>query len=440
MIEPILWREIDIPSEFCTTERVNHRTVTFGGDIRVGDLCNSKHADFLVYRSVDNAHDEGGMKPCFMGAFTAKGEPIWRVGGNGTQPSRPGPVAIHDIDGDGRSEVICFWYEGHVDAPPTSMANVVLQIRDGATGRVKKEARPAPLRLSRGEGPNWVHQRLLITNLQGLEEPRDFIVKLGAKVLAFNSSLDILWEYESPWTQYGQCPAYIPAVGDIDGDGRDEVNGGYFLLDHDGEVLWEKKLAPHTDSVAILPWDNGRMRAVCSGHGHVLDANGNVVLKLGGDLVPHGQEVRVGRFRSDTDHPQMVIRFNGHSTAVRVVDVEGTILKQLDLNPSPNNTGMEVVRWNGKEGPDVLYNGGMLWDPLSGKGVPLPGLPQPKAIGRMDWYHCIPADVCGDQHEEVVLYNPWMAKVYIYTQADNDTRAPHTFTPGPRQYNPRLMD
>lgn len=435
-----LWRVVEIPEHFRATESVQDRAVFFGGDIRTGDLRNTGQADFLVYRSVDNAHDEGGMKPCFLGAFTADGEPVWEIGEGGTQPSRPGPVAVHDIDGDGRTEVVCFFLDERTDAPPTSLANVVIQIRDGATGRVKREAAPTRVRSLHGHGPNWVHQRILIANLRGLPHPQDFVVKLGAHVLAFDSNLNILWKYESPWTDYGHCPAYIPAVGDIDGDGKDEVNGGYFLLDHDGRILWQKDLAPHMDSVAIVPWDNGHMRAVCSGHGHVLDERGNVVMVLGQERVPHGQEVRVAQFRPGDADPQMILRWNGHSPDVLVTDVEGTMLSEFSLNTSPNNTGMEVVYWNGEDAPALLYNGGMLWDPLRGSGIPLPELPEPEPVGRMAWYHCIPANICGDAREELVLYNPWTARIYIYTQCDNDGTGWTGFAPGPRQYNPRLMD
>ena len=440
MNPPRLLRVVELPEAFCTTETVKGHPVSYGGDIRIGDLRNTGQADFLVYRSVDNAHDEGGMKPCFLGAFTAGGQPIWSSGKGGTQPSRPGPVAIHDLDGDGRTEVVCFFHDERISAAPTSMANVVIQIRDGATGRVKHEAAPARFRQCQGQGPNWAHQRILIANLRGLPSPQDFVVKLGAHLLAFDSNLDLLWEYESPWTEYGRCPAYIPAVGDIDGDGKDEVNGGYFLVDHDGTVLWQKDLGPHMDSVAIEPWDNGRMRAICSGHGHVVDERGDLVMKLGHGRVPHGQEVRVGRFRSGDSNPQMILRWNGHTTDVLVVDVAGAIVAELDLNPSPNNTGMEVVFWDGEDAPALLYNGGMLWDPMRGTGIALPELPPPEPSGRMAWYHCIPANVSGDEREELVLYDPWTTRIYIYTQDGSDGRPFVGFKPGPRQYNPRLMD
>lgn len=90
---PILWRAVDIPDEYCATEVVNGAPVSFGGDIRIGDLRGTGQIDFLVYRSCDDAHDGGGMKPCFLGAFTLDGEPIWRVGNGGNVYARfkPGP-------------------------------------------------------------------------------------------------------------------------------------------------------------------------------------------------------------------------------------------------------------------------------------------------------------------------------------------------------------
>lgn len=84
-------------------------------------------------------------------------------------------------------------------------------------------------------------------------------------------------------------------------------------------------------------------------------------MKLGSELVPHGQEVRVGTFRNGDGTPQMVIRCKGHSTEGIVVDVKGEIPRKFDLNPSPNNTGMEVVYWEGRDGPARFYNGGMLY-------------------------------------------------------------------------------
>ena len=114
------------------------------------------------------------------------------------------------------------------------------------------------------------------------------------------------------------------------------------------------------------------MRAICSGFGHVLDAEGNVILRLGPDLVPHGQEVRVGDVLGDLPGPEMVLRWNGHRPEVCVVSSsEGKIVSRQELNSSPTNVGMEPVYWNGPGEPALLYNGGWLWDLSTGRGQPL---------------------------------------------------------------------
>jgi hypothetical protein len=444
---PSLWREISIPEVLLTETVIDGIPHRYSGDIRIGSLQKPGSVDFVTYRSADDAPvgfdqsrgDGVGLKPCFIGAFNLEGEPLWEVGAGGTQPSRPGPVAIHDIDGDGHAEIICiFKIEG--DAEPDSLSNVVIQIRDGRTGKIKAQSAPPDLTDCSGEGPNWVHQRILIANLRGLDTPRDFVIKLGSVVLAFDQNLKMLWRYTCPWSDYGHCAAYIPSVGDIDSDGHDEINGGYFLLDHDGTILWEKDWAPHMDSVAITEWDDGRTRAICSGHGHVFDEAGNTILSLGEDLVPHGQEVRVARFVEDDPSPQMAIRWNGHNTDIMLVDTRGECINRFSVNESPNNTGMEAVYWNGTDQPALLYNGGMLWDPITGDGIDLQGLPEPDPIGRMGWYHCIPANICGDGREELVLYNPWDPRIFVYTAGNTDDPLVEQYAARPRQYNPRLMD
>lgn len=438
--KPILYKKIKIPPDLLTKTGIDGKDLTYGGDIRIGDLQGKGKADFLIYRSVDDAYDGGGMKPCFLGAFTIDGEILWTEGEEGEQPTRPGPVAIHDIDRDGFAEVICFFIDPAVQAPPNSMKNVVIQIRDGKTGKIKQQASPYDFRACSGSGPNWCHQRILIANFRGNDTPQDFVVKLGDKIIAFDENINVLWTYTIKWNKYPRCSAYIPAVGDINGDGKDEVNGGYFLLSHDGTALWENQLGSHMDSVAITEWDDGHTRAICSGFGHVLDEHGNIVLRLGEKLVPHGQEIRVARFVDSDTSPQMIIRYNGHNPDVMIVGTKGNVLRKFKLNVSPNNTGMEVIYWNGFEVPALLYNGGMLWYPIEGVFVVFPDLPEPVGPRRMGWYHCIPTDICGDGREEVLIYNPWDTSVYIYTPYPLKKEDYGGYQPCPRQYNVRLMD
>jgi hypothetical protein len=54
--------------------------------------------------------------------------------------------------------------------------------------------------------------------------------------------------------------------------------------------------------------------------------------------------------------------------------------------PKPFRT---TARVEGREGSDVLYDGGMLWDPLAGTGTALPG----NALGAYGGYVAGPRQV-----------------------------------------------
>lgn len=403
--------------------------------------------DFLVYRSAPGGHRHGGVKPVFIGAFDQAGNALWSQGSGGVQPARPGPVAIHDIDDDGHAEVIHLWKDWQVGADDNSLGDVVIQIRDGATGTLKKQARrldlPEAFCAVQGFGAIWAHQRILICNLRGRKTPCDFVISCSGYLFAFDQDLNFLWMYDIPFKDRPNHASYIPAVGDIDGDGRDEVSGGRYLLDHEGSVMFEDdacKLAPHMDSVAITPWDKGRMRVIGSAGGHVIDMAGKTLLSLGTQLIPHGQEVRTGRFIAGVDEPQMVIRWNGHDSPAITVDLAGNIIKRFTLNDTPNQTGMEVVYWQGHDEPAVLCNGDCLWDPVEGRSWRIPELPPLRGHERMGWYHCIPADLDGDGRDEIVLYNPWDDQAHIYGARPAPRDSINGFTSRPQQYNPRLMD
>ena len=459
--DALLFRRLPVPEQFQVT-RNGH---TFGGDLRIGDFNGDGRCDYLIYRcshgAPQGAH-RGGLKPVFMGAFELDGTPLWQAGKGGNQPSRPMSVAVSDWTGDGADDVICFWHRPartrskKTDPPPAqpavtetadwqSLADVVVQLRDGRTGQIIREAAPQAITERRRKDPvgaNWVHQRILIANFRGQPEPRDLVVKLGDTCVALDEHFHVLWTYRTEWVQYSQCPAYIPAVGDIDGDGRDELLTGYHLIDDDGTLLWKIRLGANMDSVTIDRWQ-GQMRAVCSGYGHVLTSTGEVVLSLGKQSVPHGQEVRIADFHSGHAGNEMVVRAFGHTPAVHLVSSDtNRIINTFELQFSPTNVGMESVLWNGPGKVAMLYNGGWLWDVERGTGGPLPDLPAPNGgqVHRMGFYHAIPANLCGDDREELVLWDPTATDIFIYTPHPLVRSVYRGYQPGPRQYNPRIMD
>ncbi|MBD3291668.1 MAG: hypothetical protein GF393_01985 [Armatimonadia bacterium] len=448
--QAILWREVPVPEAM----RGPGPAGPCGGDLRIGDLDGDGRVEFVCYRNL------AFLKPAFIGAFDLAGETLWTFGDPDRvvdvpdedatalglmPPERPGPVAVGDIDGDGRIEVLALVLRDYVTTTHHwRLDGVGFVLLDGATGEIKRRGRCEALEKASAylEGDllhaNFVHLRLMLCDLRGTGRPADFVLKAGERVFAFSEHLDLLWTYDCPWNRYPEHCTYIPAVGDVDGDGRDEVNVANALIDDDGTPLWERFLGAHNDSVLVQEWD-GRARAICSGHGHVLDEAGEPLVGLGGDLVPHGQEVRCGRLREDSLGNQLVLRYDGHTPQVMIVGQAGEVLDRFEVPESPNNTGLEIVQWNGPDAPGMIYSPAALVDGSGRLVTEFPGLPDPTG-GRQGWFHCFPADVCGDGREEVVLYDPNAASVFVYTPAPPDEGAYGGYEHGPRQYNARLMD
>ena len=146
------------------------------------------------------------------------------------------PFQIHDIDGDGRNEVVM-------------VKDFKLQVLEGNTGRLRKwvwmpTALPdngkKPFTLTNGDS-------LAFLNLSGTAGRREFLVKdRYSNFWTFDSDLERLWQGE------GQTGHY-PYPFDFDGDGRDELAIGYALWDHRGRQLWshDAELDDHADGVAV---------------------------------------------------------------------------------------------------------------------------------------------------------------------------------------------
>jgi hypothetical protein len=440
---PVLHSRIDIPTRLL--QRDTRKGGLYGGDVRMGDLTGNGEVDFVVFRSAGP-----GIKTCFVGAFSGDGRHLWHVGDGGGQPTRPGSVAIHDLDGDGQAEVICLFQDRSKNAVSGSFADITVRILHGATGRVEQQAAPAKLtgwtndEQQAGTHGNWAHQRIVIANFRGRPTSQDFVIKLGFDYLAFDHELNLLWSHSVPPHGRNEHCSYIPDVGDVDGDGKEEVFGGQVLIDHDGRRLWYEIKARPTDSVYVLPWDDGRVRLITSGHGLVMNAAGEALFELGPEAVPHGQEVRVANFTDSSPGPELMLRYNGHNPEVMLVSNGGKILHRFRVNRRPNNTGMEAVWWRGRQRPALLYYGGRLWNADGTTFADLPELP--KLVGpvkdnrTMAFYHAMPANVCGDDREELVLFNPWDRCVLIYSPGPVRPDMFEGYKPTARQYNVRLMD
>jgi rhamnogalacturonan endolyase len=352
-----------------------------------------------------NAHgpkDRNSEVGCLT-AMTVDGKQLWQ---NGTpdawhdQLTSDVAVQIHDLDGDGKNEVIY-------------CRDMEIVVADGATGKTKysaptPEAPAAPGQTNRF--PRILGDSLYFCDLRGLGADRDLILKDRYRNLwAYTGKLEPLWHLTLNTGHY-------PYAYDVDGDGRDELAIGYSLVSHDGKIIWslDDQLKDHADGVAILPFKAGaepRFLCAASDEGFILtDLKGKMLehLQLG-----HVQNPTIADFRPDLPGLETVtINFWGNQGIVSFFDADGK--KYYDFQPVHHGSMMLPLNWKGDGqeywilSPNPVHGGA--FDGLGRRVLRFP------ADGHPDL--CVAAlNLTGDCRDEIVVWDPW--EIWIYTPSDS---------------------
>ena len=395
-----------------------------GGGILVADVNNDQRPDYLVTVPGHLAvYDNGGRKLWI--AETDLG-----VGGQSESQGLPGHhgpgVAVGDVDGDGRAEVVYLTKDG------------VLHAVDGADGSLKKLGKPPAPQDAR----RW--ELAMIADFCGHGCDRDILLqatnksgyRTGKHLAAYR--FDDLFQGKKPlWTtdKFVSCAHNGARLADLDGDGRDEVLGAT-IFSSDGQLL--TKAAPfrgHMDSVFVAD-----VRPDLAGLEVILLEEGSNYVQVLGLKGPiwrsdfrrqEPQNAAIGRFKSGSDETYIWCRsrYNEHQKPF-VFDSRG--IKVFDYkvdDVAPNGwtaSGVEVIHtidWTG--GPVQMacakerHTGGdvCVFEPLTGRFVE-------RIKQQADRLYV--ADALGDWREEIIVL------------AGNELSIYQNPAPNPRPNQPRL--
>lgn len=369
-----------------------------GRAVRFGDLDGDGRPDTLLVQNVPRIRGDAYDLISCLTAVTLDGRVLWQIG----KPSPDNalltndlPVQIHDIDGDGRNEVVF-------------IKDFRVQVVDGATGKLKYQAWTPPA--GKENAFDRTHgDSLAFANVSGNRTARDLIVKDRYNTFwVFDSTLKLLWSAACKTGHY-------PFPYDLDGDGRDEIFIGYSMYSHDGRPLWtlDKQLNDHADGIAAGKWTVDaaappRVIISASDEGFlVLDTQGRILrhVRLG-----HAQNPSVGKFRPDVPGLQVaVVNFWNNPGIITILDMEANTLAKVE--PLHIGSPLLPVNWSG-DGQELLFlnadprEGGLL-DGWGRRVAMFPDDEHPVLCGNV-------LNVTGDERDEVVVWD--QNRMWIYTQ------------------------
>ncbi|MBN1182556.1 MAG: hypothetical protein JXB49_09740, partial [Bacteroidales bacterium] len=419
-------------------------------DASVADLDGDGEYEIIIKWDPSNAHDNsqsGYTGNTILDAYEFNGTRIWRIdlGINVRSGAHYNPFMVYDFDQDGMAELICRTAPGTQDGTgnflsdgPAASANHSADYRNSGgyiltgpeyltvfKGTDGTELETINLEPDRGNVTDWGDgygnrvDRFLgaVLYLDG-EHPsvvwcRGIYTKV--EIAAYNwdgTNLSQIWIFKSQegydeWTGMG---SHNLSIGDVDGDGKDEIVYGQCAIDDDGTGLWSLKSAIGTSTgdamhlADFIPERPGLERWACAEYSqsgsHLVDAAtgevlwktpaGDVARATAGDLVQefYGMECWGG-----TD---------GLRSACNIY-----------AGPWPSSTN-HVVWWDADLGRELLndihidkYNSGNL---LTATGC--------YSNNGSKANPCLQADIFGDWREEVIWRTTDNTSIRIYTTTD----------------------
>jgi rhamnogalacturonan endolyase len=372
-----------------------------GRNVRFGDLDGNGRIEMLIAQNVPKVRGDAFDHISCLTAVNLDGKVLWQIGRpdpRNTLLTNDTPFQIHDMDGDGKNEVVL-------------VKDFQIQVLEGATGKVRQKAWMPAAPAENKERPYELNSgdSMIFLNLSGKKGRQEVLLKDRYRSFwVLNSDLQVIW------TGAGQT-GHFPYPYDFNNDGKDEFIIGYSRWNPDGKQAWslDTQMKDHTDAISAGNYTGdpaARPRVYSCG-----SDEGLVVMSEDGKLIKqvrigHTQTQSIGKYRPDAKGLQiMTVNFWRNTGIVTLFDADANILAQEELIPGSSH--VQPVNWRGDGQEFALLSanvreGGMVDGQLR-RVVMFPDDGHPDLASQV-------MNVTGDERDEIIVWD--QDSVWIYTQ------------------------
>ena len=466
---------MDIPIQKPENNKVNGEEYSYTpGDASVGDLDGDGEYEIILKWDPSNSHDnaqEGYTGEVYIDCYRMNGEQLWRInlGKNIRAGAHYTQFMVYDLDGDGKAEVVMRTADGTVDGKGKVIGNADADYREAGTfdqsrnqmmkqGRILKGKEYLTVFSgdtgealhtidyipARGNVADWGDAKgnrsdrflACVAYLDGVHPSvvmcRGYYTRTVLAAFDWNGKeLKNRWVFDSNHPgceQYAGQGNHNLRVGDVDGDGCDEIIYGSCAIDHNGKGLYSTQMG-HGDAIHLTHFDPSRKGLqVWDCHENKRDGSTYRDAATGEVLLQLKSNTDVGRCMAadiDPTHPGVEM-WSGDSQGIR--NVKGEIIAPKMRN-MPTNM---AVWWDGDLLRELLDRNMIIkYDWENKKFVPLVKFTGTLFNNGTKSNPCLQGDIIGDWREEVLVRSENNAALRLYVSTIPTEYRFHTFLEEP---------
>lgn len=424
-------------------------------DASVGDVDGDGEYEIILKwePTLSNQNSGGYSGKQIFDCYKLDGTKLWRIdlGINVNSGSHYNPFMVYDFDGDGKAEIIMRTADGTIDGQGTAIGNATVDYRNtygwvqqgpefltvfnGLTGAAMATV---PFALSRANTTDWGdnygnRQDRFLNAVAYLDGARPSLVlargiynkQMRAAYDWRNGQLTLRWVFDSKDPAHPEYNAYSGqgnhqmTIGDVDGDGKDEIINGSSAINDDGKPLWTYKMG-HGDALHMTDMDldrPGQEIWICLESPGEYDGMGlrQYDAKTGQTNWGVPTTGDIGRaMAADLDPNYKGYEMWG-SAGGSVYDAKGNVISN---NVPSYNFG---IWWDGDLGRELFDRGYIdKWNPTTKRADRLFTIYNQTATGlstnnSTKSNPCLQADILGDWREEIILRESDNSALVIFT-------------------------